>query len=547
MKICKLFVLVLALMISTNTNAQQTDPNAKARKASTGKSRNKSALSNVNLSRFSVTGGIGTANYLGDLIDGNKPFAQSNISFTGGLVYEIYPKLNARLNMGYQKVQGADSKSSGAHKSRNLSFYSNVFDVFVSLEYSLLDMKTYKLTPYVSAGFGMFFFDPYAVSTAGTKQKLRDLGTEGQGFAGFPTLYNKSDIEVPLGIGVKYALSKRVKLQLEFNYRITGTDYLDDVSMNRYADKAMLDLKNPLTAKFAYRGNEVGAGPYPAKYNRLPRGNPEKKDVFYTTQIQVAYKLNSSGTVKKGKKEVDLPTLGKADDRDGDGIADIFDRCPDEPGLKYLQGCPDRDNDGVADIDDKCPDIAGFTRYQGCLIPDSDADGVNDEMDKCPDVPGLARYQGCAAVDTDGDGINDDDDKCVTEKGIASNFGCPAISPVLIDQVNMAAKNIFFKTGSAELLSRSFINLLEVVKILKENPTYKIQINGYTDNRGDVLMNQNLSSARAASVRDYIKNKGIDESRLFSTGYGELNPIATNATVAGQTQNRRVEMQLRNY
>lgn len=546
MNLIKLCVLVFTLFFTVNTIAQQTNPNAK--KTSVNKKKRSSVSINNKLSKFTVTAGIGTANYLGDLIEGNKLFSQSGFSFSGGLVYNIYPKLNARLNMGYQKVKGADSKSNGAHKSRNLSFESDVIDLSVSLEYSLLDLNTYKFTPYLTAGVGVMFYSPYAYSTTGTKQKLRELGTEGQGFAGFPNLYNKADIQIPLGIGLKYVLSPRVLLQFEFNYRITGTDYLDDVSMNRYADKALLDLKNPITSTFSYRGNEVGAGPYPARDNRLPRGNPNSKDAYYTTQLKVGYRLNSSGLDKPVKDNVKLPALkGASSDRDGDGIADVFDRCPDEPGLKYLQGCPDRDSDGVADIDDKCPDIAGFTRYQGCLIPDTDGDSVNDEMDKCPDVAGLARYQGCAAVDTDGDGINDEEDKCVTEKGAAANFGCPAIDVDLVNRVNLAAKNIFFKTSSAELLSKSFINLNDVVKILTENPTYKIQINGYTDNRGDVLMNQNLSSARAASVRDYIKSKGIDESRLFSTGYGELNPVATNNTVDGQTENRRVEMQLRNY
>lgn len=543
MKLFKLCVFVSALLLTTNTNAQQTNPNTK--NSSVKKNR---GISNAKLSKFTVTAGIGTANYLGDLTDGNKLFSQSGLSFTGGLVYDIYPKLNARLDIGYQKVKGSDSKSNGAHKSRNLSFESDVIDVSAALEYSLLDLNTYKFTPYVSAGIGVMFFSPYAYSSTGTKQKLRELGTEGQGFAGYPNLYSKADIQVPLGVGLKYVLSNRVLLQFEFNYRITGTDYLDDVSMNRYADKALLDSRNPITSSFAYRGNEVGAGPYPAKTNRLPRGNPDSKDAYYTTQLKVGYRLSSSGSAKSGKDGVKLPALGgTSSDRDGDGIADVFDRCPDEPGLKYLQGCPDRDSDGVADVDDKCPDVAGFTRYQGCLIPDTDGDGVNDEMDKCPDVAGLARYQGCPATDTDGDGINDEDDKCVTEKGVASNFGCPAIDIDLINRVNMAAKNVFFRTYSSELLSKSFTNLNDVVKILQENPTFKIQINGYTDNRGDVLMNQNLSAARAASVRDYIKNKGIEESRLFSTGYGELNPVATNSTAAGQTQNRRVEMQLRNY
>ncbi len=234
-------------------------------------------------------------------------------------------------------------------------------------------------------------------------------------------------------------------------------------------------------------------------------------------------------------------------DRDGDGVLDMNDRCPDTKGLASLQGCPDRDGDGIADIDDKCPDVAGLARYQGCPIPDTDKDGINDEVDKCPTVPGLARYQGCPIPDTDGDGVNDEEDKCINDRGPASNYGCPVIDVVIIEKVNRAAKNIFFVTGSAKLLAKSFVSLNSVVAILNSNPTYKVQIDGHTDEVGKDDYNQTLSDNRAASVKAYFASKGIAESRLSSTGYGESKPIADNKTATGRAKNRRVEMTLRNY
>ncbi|HMI77747.1 MAG TPA: OmpA family protein [Ferruginibacter sp.] len=245
--------------------------------------------------------------------------------------------------------------------------------------------------------------------------------------------------------------------------------------------------------------------------------------------------------------EVPIPVVEPPKDRDGDGVLDVDDKCPDVKGLASLQGCPDRDGDGIADGDDKCPDVAGLARYQGCPIPDTDKDGINDEVDKCPDVPGFARYQGCPIPDTDGDGVNDEEDKCINEKGPASNFGCPVIDVVIIDKVNRAAKNIFFATGSAKLLAKSYASLNSVVAILNENPTYKVTIDGHTDDVGKDEMNQTLSDNRAASVKVYFVSKGIDESRLTSTGYGESKPIADNKTAAGKAKNRRVEMALKNY
>jgi len=74
-----------------------------------------------------------------------------------------------------------------------------------------------------------------------------------------------------------------------------------------------------------------------------------------------------------------------------------------------------------------------------------------------------------------------------------------------------------------------------------------IDIDGYTDSQGSDELNQTLSENRAKSVKDYLVSKGIDESRLKSTGYGETNPIADNKTAAGRAKNRRTEMTIRNY
>jgi OmpA-OmpF porin, OOP family len=234
-------------------------------------------------------------------------------------------------------------------------------------------------------------------------------------------------------------------------------------------------------------------------------------------------------------------------DRDGDGVLDADDKCPDTPGIAALQGCPDRDGDGIADGDDKCPDVAGVAKYQGCPVPDTDGDGINDENDKCPNVKGVARYQGCPIPDTDGDGVNDEEDKCPTRVGPASNQGCPVIAKEVVDKINFAAKNVFFATGSYKLLPKSFKSLDEVVKILKSDETLMIDIDGHTDAQGTDESNQVLSDNRAGAVKNYLTSKGVDASRLKSTGYGETKPVADNTTAAGRAKNRRTEMTVRNY
>lgn len=108
-------------------------------------------------------------------------------------------------------------------------------------------------------------------------------------------------------------------------------------------------------------------------------------------------------------------------DRDADGTFDKDDDCPDLAGKKDLKGCPDRDDDGVRDNDDRCPDLAGPVDLQGC--PDKDVDGIADLDDLCPDKPGDKAHSGCP--DSDGDGIYDNEDACVDVKGLVENKGCP--------------------------------------------------------------------------------------------------------------------------
>ncbi len=260
-----------------------------------------------------------------------------------------------------------------------------------------------------------------------------------------------------------------------------------------------------------------------------------------------------AGNIGK-KKDVIMPVvvppvvvIEVPKDRDGDGVLDVNDKCPDVAGIASLQGCPDKDGDGITDTDDKCPTVAGLAKYQGCPIPDSDGDGINDEQDKCATVKGVARYQGCPIPDIDQDGVNDEEDKCPNEAGPASNFGCPVIAQAVIDKINYAAKNIFFESGSAKLLPKSYKALNEVASIMAADKTLMLDVDGYTDTQGKPEKNQTLSENRANAVKTYLKGKGVDESKMIAAGHGQDTPVADNKTAAGRAKNRRVEMKARNY
>ncbi len=231
----------------------------------------------------------------------------------------------------------------------------------------------------------------------------------------------------------------------------------------------------------------------------------------------------------KGPKE----TKG-CPDRDEDGIIDKEDNCPDEKGTKQFLGCPDRDGDGIMDKEDKCPDEKGTKELLGC--PDRDGDGIIDNEDKCPDDKGTVEFQGCP--DTDADGTPDSTDKCPTVPGPKQNKGCPEI----LDR----ASKVLFETGKAIIKSESYSLLDELSAMLKKYPDTRIVLEGHTDSEGDDAANLTLSKNRAKAVADYLKDKGIDATRVSSDGFGETKPIADNKTPDGRQKNRRVDMRLTN-
>lgn len=102
-------------------------------------------------------------------------------------------------------------------------------------------------------------------------------------------------------------------------------------------------------------------------------------------------------------------------------------------------------------------------------------------------------------------------------------------------------QNIFFNTGSAELLPESQTEINLLVGLLKENPSYRIHITGHTDNVGKDEDNMQLSISRARAVADAIKSAGIESLRISFEGKGETSPMDTNDTVEGRKNNRRTE------
>ena len=277
-------------------------------------------------------------------------------------------------------------------------------------------------------------------------------------------------------------------------------------------------------------------------------------------------------------------------DRDGDGILDINDACPNDPGIATkdpkTNGCPDRDRDKVVDIIDICPDTPKGDRPDparlgcplgdrdgdgildpddicpdqhkgehpdparlGCPLGDRDGDGVLDPEDLCPDEPMGAQpdpnKRGCPLRDRDRDGVPDDQDACPDVPGVpnadAKKNGCP-LSEVKDGRI-IIVEPVFFATDKDVILQQSFPVLQSVADALqKATEIKKVLIEGHTDNRGTRNYNIDLSNRRAKSVMKWlIETGGVAAGRLQAKGFGPDHPIASNNLPEGREKNRRVD------
>ncbi|MEO6315912.1 MAG: OmpA family protein [Chitinophagaceae bacterium] len=109
---------------------------------------------------------------------------------------------------------------------------------------------------------------------------------------------------------------------------------------------------------------------------------------------------------------------------------------------------------------------------------------------------------------------------------------------------SIVLKNIFFDVARFELKPESQVELDNVVTLMKDNPTLRIQISGHTDNVGKPTENIALSNNRAKAVVAYITAKGIDMRRLSFQGLGDSAPLADNKTEEGKAKNRRTELKV---
>jgi OmpA-OmpF porin, OOP family len=370
--------------------------------------------------------------------------------------------------------------------------------------------------------------------------------------------------EIPFGVGLAYAIAVQ---KFDVVAEVIGSMPLGD-NANYQPLEAIAGVKLYL-ARNSFLSLGAGRGLLPAPEKG---GNPDLRAF-----IGIVFEPNIGDRDGDGIKDDvdkcpdDPEDFDRFEDEDGcpepdndrDGILDVDDKCPnipeDKDGFQDEDGCPegnknDRDGDGILDDVDKCPDdpedFDQFEDEDGCPDPDNDQDGILDVDDLCPNDPedkdGFEDEDGCPDPDNDKDRILDNDDKCPNEpetyNGLEDEDGCPDRGRVVVTDTSIEILDmVYFELDKAIIKTESYGILDAVAATLQGNPSISlIEIQGHTDEQGNDAYNLDLSDRRAAAVKKYLADKGVADNRLTSQGYGETQPLVREKNKAAYAKNRRV-------
>jgi len=266
--------------------------------------------------KFEFGLGLGPMFFLGDLGGAHglgktfiKDIDYPLTKFSKGLFVTVSPAefLGIRLAINHSLVEGDDKQApnKGGEERfrlmRNLNFKSTILEAYVAMEfYPSVFIEQYdglqgKIRPYGIIGVGGFHFNPKAKDDNGNWVELQPLRLEGQGFAEYPDRkpYKLTQLEVPMGFGVKYFIRENMFVGFEVLHRKLFTDYVDDVSTN-YIDPSLFDnYLSPADAALARQLNYRGTFPQgPSAMVGEVRGDPKENDAFFSTIIRLGWRLN---------------------------------------------------------------------------------------------------------------------------------------------------------------------------------------------------------------------------------------------------------------
>lgn len=255
------------------------------------------------------TGGINCLTDLGGRSGQGKGFLKDlNVKHTrltagigAGFVYRYKAGLRLDINTGTLYGDDAilenDQSDARMRYLRNLHFRTSLLEFLLMAELFPLSIffmsdKNPRLSPYVLGGIGIFSFNPQA-NLNGNWINLQPLRTEGQGFAEYPDRkpYNRTQVNFPVGAGIKYELSALFNLKLEVLHRITTTDYLDDVSTTYIEPGLFYDYLSATNAGVAtlLHDRRGALNPQHGATPGAKRGGRTKNDAYFSAVFKLGF------------------------------------------------------------------------------------------------------------------------------------------------------------------------------------------------------------------------------------------------------------------
>ncbi|MGB0864295.1 MAG: DUF6089 family protein [Saprospiraceae bacterium] len=257
------------------------------------------------LSAQHLEGGIflGSSTYYGDLDPGDLHLDGTHFGYGLMLKYNVNDYVSIRGSVLRGQFSGDDARNSDESiQQRNLSFRSSVTEFSVIPEFNILGFNPYDriFSPYVFGGIAVFRFNPEA-DLDGQTYKLQPYTTEGQGLPGRPTRYDLTEFAVPFGAGIKLSFTEYWNISFEIGYRVTFTDYIDDVSTTYVDRDELIAWNSEISADLANKTSELTPNSDPVNIPGAPRGNPNKNDRYVFTGVSITYNfLDGFGSKRYG-------------------------------------------------------------------------------------------------------------------------------------------------------------------------------------------------------------------------------------------------------
>lgn len=260
-----------------------------------------------------------------------KDYNMNQTKIAIGAYITAYPAqwLGFRFSLNYGKLEGSDGDITGkggweeARKARNLDFRTKILEGTVMAEfYPTVFLEedpedvTARFRPYGVIGLGVFHFNPQGSYRNQYGEQvwvdLKPLHTEGQGWAEYPDRknYSLTQLNIPMGAGIKYFFSENLNVSFEIIHRKTFTDYIDDVS-TRFVDPALFDkYLSPSQAVIAkYMSNKSAQGYNTPGYRKNDkRGDPKQNDAYFTAQFKIGFRLGG-GSEQRWRNSTHCPLL----------------------------------------------------------------------------------------------------------------------------------------------------------------------------------------------------------------------------------------------